>query len=114
MVAELEIDISQISLDLINRETIEADVAYRSLLKVIEPVQRDIVVEAVEVPPMEEDPPTITYVFVHETDTLWKLSRQYHTSLEAILEANSWLREREPVRILPGDKLCIPRKTLTA
>mgnify|MGYP001047750719 CR=1 FL=1 len=114
MVAELDIDVVQINLDLINRETIEADITYRSQLKVIEPVQRDIVVEAVEVPPLEEDPPTITYVFVHETDTLWKLSRQYHTSLEAILEANSWLREREPMRLLPGDKLCIPRKTLTA
>jgi len=114
MVAELDIDIGQITLDLINRETIEADISYRSQVKVIEPVQREIVVEAVEVPPLEEDPPTITYVFVHEKDTLWKLSRQYHTSLEAILEANSWLREREPMRLLPGDKLCIPRKTLTA
>lgn len=114
MVAELDIEVGQITLDLINRETIEADIAYRSNVKVIEPVQREIVVEAVEVPPLEEDPPTITYVFVRETDTLWKLSRQYHTSLEAILEANSWLRERDPARLLPGDKLCIPRKTLTA
>lgn len=110
MIADLEIEVTDLNLDLINRETIEVDVTYRSRLKVTEPVQREIVVEAIEVPPLEEDPPTVTYVFVNETDTLWKLSRQYHTSLEAILEANSWLREREQMRLLPRDKLCIPRK----
>ncbi len=110
MIADLEIAVTDLKLDLINRETIEADITYRSRLKVTEPVQRDVVVEAIEVPPLEAEPPTVTYVFVHEADTLWKLSRQYHTSLETILEANSWLREREQQRLMPGDKLCIPRK----
>jgi len=112
MVADLEVEVVSLETDLINRETIEVDVSYRSHLKVYEPVQRDVVVEAVEVPPVSEDPPTLTYVLVRDTDTLWKLSRLYHTSVESIVAANSWLREREQLEVTAGDKLCIPRRAV--
>lgn len=111
MTADVTINIRDIRLDLINRETIEADVVFRSTVKVSQPIQTDIVVEALEVAPPEEDPPSITYVFVQNGDTLWKLSKKYHTSLEAILNANYWLKEREEYQLRVGDKICIPRKS---
>lgn len=110
MTAQVEVNIRDIRLDLINRETIEADVVFRSFVKVTEPVQEEIVVEALEVAPPEEDPPSITYVFVQNGDTLWKLSKKYHTPLDAILNANYWLKDREDYQVKAGDKICIPRK----
>lgn len=111
MVGDLNVEIVELRLDLINRETIEVDVGCQIDLKVTEPIQEEVVVEAVEIPQVEEDPPTITYVFAKNSDTLWKLSKLYHTSLDAILESNSWIREREEMKLLAGDRVCIPRKT---
>lgn len=110
MTADLTITVDELQLDLINRETIEIDVSYCSKLKVTEPIHQEVVVEALEIPPLTEDPPSVTYVFVKNKDTLWKLSRQYHTSVEAIIDSNSWLRERDDMTIRAGDRLCIPRK----
>lgn len=109
MLADVELVIDQIHLDLINRETVEADVSIRSQIAVTEPIQQEIVVEAIEVPAAVEDPPSVTYVFVNNKDTLWKLAKQYHTSVEAIVDTNSWLRERESLELASGDKLCILR-----
>ncbi len=110
MTALVDVKVKETRLDLINRETIEVDVSYRSTVKVMQPFAADVVVEALEVSPLEEDPPTITYIAVQKQDTLWKLAKRYHTSLDTIVAANSWLRERENQQILPGDKVCIPRR----
>ncbi len=110
MIGDLDIDVVQLGLDLINRETIEVDTTFRSNLRVTEPINQSMLVEAIEVPMVEEEAPSVTYVFVRDNDTLWKLSRIYHSSVESIVEANSWLREREQMKLIPGDRLCIPRK----
>lgn len=110
MTADLSITVDELQLDLINRETVEVDVNYCSKLKVTEPIHQEVVVEALEIPPLAEEPPSVTYIFVKNKDTLWKLSRQYHTSVEAIIDSNSWLRERDDMAIKVGDRLCVPRK----
>ena len=65
-------------------------------------------VEAVAVEPLEEDPPTLTYVFVQSGDTIWKLSRLYHTTEEAIIKANPSLQD-DPGALRAGERLYIPR-----
>ncbi|MGI6148099.1 MAG: DUF3794 domain-containing protein [Firmicutes bacterium] len=102
--------VKDIKTDLINRETIEVFITLRTEVQVLEEVRTDVVVEAIEMTAADPDPPSITYVFVQEKDTLWKLARQYHTDESAILEANSWLQAEPDQQVRPGDKICIPRK----
>jgi len=102
--------VKDIKTDLINRETIEVFITLRTEVQVLEEVRTDVVVEAIEMTAADPDPPSITYVFVQEKDTLWKLARQYHTDESAILEANSWLQTEPDQQVRPGDKICIPRK----
>lgn len=114
MNARVSVGVVGIDPDLINRETIEVDVELRTAVKVTESVQKEVVVEAVECPPPDPNPPSLTFVVVQPGDTLWKLSRRYGTGLDAILQANSWLSEVDQEEKLPvGAKLCIPRALAT-
>jgi len=106
----LEAQVKEIRTDLINRETIEVFITFRTEVQIWEEIRTDVVVEAIEMTPADPDPPSITYVFVQEKDTLWKLARQYHADESAILEANSWLQAERSQELRPGDKICIPRK----
>ncbi|NLJ80735.1 MAG: DUF3794 domain-containing protein [Firmicutes bacterium] len=94
--------------DLINRETVEVNLTFLAKVAATEYREVEVVVEAAEVEPAPEDPPTLTYVFAQEGDTVWKLSRQYHTTEEEILRANPLLQDSPPL-LKPGDKICIFR-----
>lgn len=102
--------VKDIKTDLINRETIEVFVTLRFDVEALEEIQADVVVEVIEMTPPDPDPPSVTYIFVQEKDTLWKLARQYHSDEAAILQANSWLQGEGEIELRPGDKICIPRK----
>lgn len=93
--------------DLINRETMEAAVTLRYKVNVLEYLEVEAVVEAVDVEPAPEDPPTLTFVFAQCGDTVWKLARRYHTSEEAIRKTNPSLQDEAEVK--PGDCVYIPR-----
>ncbi|HBG01876.1 MAG TPA: hypothetical protein DDW87_09940 [Firmicutes bacterium] len=93
---------------MINRETLETAVTLRFAVDVVEYLEVEVVVEAVQVEPKEDNPPTLTYVFVQEGDTVWKLSRQYHTTETAILGANPSLQDGTLV-LRTGDCVYIPR-----
>ncbi len=62
MEAEVHADVTSLELDLLNREAVEADVRVQVEAKLTRPVEREAIVEAVAVPPAEEDPPTLTFV----------------------------------------------------
>lgn len=94
--------------DLINRETMEAAITLRYKVDVVEYLEVEAVVEAVDVEPAPEDPPTLTFVFTQGGDTVWKLAKRYHTTEEAILQANPSLQD-EAGALKPGDHICIPR-----
>lgn len=106
----LDVKVETLTPDLINRETVEIDISFKAHAAVSKVLEEEVVVEAIEVTPPEEDPPTITYVIVQPADTLWKLAKRYHTTEEAIINANPWLRDGETQTINTMDKLCIPRK----
>lgn len=94
--------------DLINRETLEVALTLRFMVDVVEYLELEVAVEAVAVQPREEDPPTLTYVFVQSGDTIWKLSRMYHTTEAAIIAANPSLQD-DPLTLTSGERLYIPR-----
>lgn len=109
MEADVRIDVVDVDLDLLNRETVEATVRVSARAKVTHGLERDAVVEAVVVSPPEANPPTLTFVVVQQDDTLWKLSHRYHTDVAAIVAANPWLEDPE-APLPPGRKLCVPRR----
>ncbi|MCK9525652.1 MAG: LysM domain-containing protein, partial [Limnochordia bacterium] len=71
-------------------------------------VEVDVVVEAVAVEEPQDNPPTLTYIFVQSGDTIWKLSRIYHTTEAAIIGANPSLQD-DPLNLKAGERLYIPR-----
>ena len=109
MKARVTVEPRDVKPDLINRETVEVMVTLRSHVMVNEYLQVEAVVEAVEIEPADPDPPSITYVFVQEGDTVWKLARKYHSSEEAVFQANPILQD-SPSLLKPGDPIRIPRK----
>ena len=108
MQPRIAIEVLAVKPDLINRETIEAAITLRFTVDVVEYLELDVVVEAVAVDAPEEEPPTLTYIFVQNTDTIWKLSRIYHTTEEAIIGANPSLQD-DPLNLEVGERLFIPR-----
>ena len=108
MQPRIELEVGAARPDLINRETLEAAVTLRYRVEVLEYLEVEAVVEAVDVEPLPEDPPTLTFVFVQSGDTVWKLARRYHTTEEAIRRVNPSLQDGE-AEPQPGEHLCIPR-----
>ncbi|OUM95875.1 MAG: hypothetical protein BAA04_06210 [Firmicutes bacterium ZCTH02-B6] len=107
--AAARVQVEDVALDLINRETVEAEVRLVARVRVARPAARMAVVEAVAVPPPDPDPPTWTFVVLQDGDTLWALSHRYHTDVDRIVAANPWL-EGEDGPLPAGRKLCIPRR----
>ncbi|MBE3577865.1 MAG: DUF3794 domain-containing protein [Limnochordales bacterium] len=76
-------------------------------VQVFRPVETEVVADAVEVLPLEGEPPTMRFVVVQPDDTLWRLATRYSTTPEALLQVNPELAEGElPV----GHKVYIPRR----
>ncbi|MGI6038333.1 MAG: DUF3794 and LysM peptidoglycan-binding domain-containing protein [Limnochordia bacterium] len=94
----------------INEEQVSIDCLVNTKVVVYETIEEEVVMEAVAIEPLPEDPPSITFVVVGERDTLWKLSRRYYTSEENIIAANPWLEEKEGRTLDKGWKLFIPRR----
>ncbi len=108
MQPRIAVEVVAVRPDLINRETLEVALTLRFIVNVVEYMELEVVVEAVAVQPREEEPPTLTYVFVQNGDTIWKLSKMYHTTEEAIIAANPGLQDETSV-LKAGERLYIPR-----
>ncbi|HEY8416668.1 MAG TPA: SPOCS domain-containing protein [Limnochordales bacterium] len=111
--AQADVQAEDVTLDLLNRETVEAQVRLVAAVRLTRGSERSAVVEAVAVPPPDPDPPTWTFVVLQEGDTLWKLSHRYHTDVDRILAANPWLGDAA-APLPPGRKLCIPRRGVSS
>lgn len=109
----VEISVGKVQVDLLNRETVDANVLLNAKVYLSRNVELDAVVEAVEVPAADPNPPTYTFVVLQEGDTLWQLAQRYHTEVAAILLANKWL-EDENSPLTAGAKICIPRRRSVA
>jgi LysM repeat protein len=105
-----QVQVDKVEVDLINRETIDVSIDLTIQVDLTREVELDGVLEAVEVPAPDPNPPTYTFVVLQPGDTLWQLAQKYHTDVPAIIQANQWL-ESEDTELTPGRKLCIPRFT---
>jgi LysM repeat protein len=106
-----EVVMDDVSVDLINRETLEATLALTVQVSLSRAVELEAVVEAVEVGPADPNPATYTFLVLQEGDTLWQVAQKYHTDVGAILRVNKWL-EDESSSLPMGAKLCIARGRL--
>jgi LysM repeat protein len=108
MQPRIRVEVLAVQPDLINRETLEVALTLRFIIDVVEYLEVEVAVEAVDVDPVDEEPPTLTYVFVQSGDTIWKLARRYHTTEAAIIDANPSLQDSQVLQV--GQRLYIPRK----
>lgn len=102
---QVNVEVRRIDFDLINRETVEVRVQAAAEARVGRTRQVDMVVEAVQIPPAEDERPTFTFVVTNDDDTLWKLAQLYRTTTEEILIHNDWIDANEP--LAKGRKVCI-------
>lgn len=105
----VSVEVLDVSFEPLNRESVEARVRLASSVSLSREIELDAVAEAVEVPPLEANPPTYTYVVARPQDTIWKLAARYRSHPETIVAANSWLESLESP-LIPGRKVCIPRR----
>jgi LysM repeat protein len=104
----VEVKVDRVAVDLINRETVDAALELQVRIALTRQVELQAVVEAVEVPAPEPNPPTFTFVVLQEGDTLWQMAQRYHTDIASLLRANKWLDD-ETTALPAGSKLCIIR-----
>lgn len=103
------VSVEAIQFDLINRESVDAQVIVAASAAVSREVELEAVVEAVEVPPAEAAPPTYTFVVTQPGDTVWKLAARYRVRPDVIARANDWVAGVEG-ELPTGRKVCVPRK----
>ncbi|MBI2914593.1 MAG: DUF3794 domain-containing protein [Firmicutes bacterium] len=79
------------SWEVINSRNVGVELRVFLAARVGQPLDGEIVVEAVECPALSGRPASMTYLIVGHGDTLWKLSRRYGTSVDSIVDANPQL-----------------------
>ena len=104
MAADASASVLSSRVDLVDQDTFQVNAVVEAEVRAKQNKQTDLVVEAVAIGPVPERPPSIVLVSVQPGDTLWKLSRRFRTSADAILRANG-LAEGASLR--PGMKLRI-------
>lgn len=100
--------------DLINRETCEVSVDIRVAARVTEAVDREAVVEAVEVKELNGRAPSYVCVRVQPDDTLWKIATRYGSSVEMLVDYNPELKDMDLDELPVGMRLFIPRRNKPA
>lgn len=86
---------------------IDFDIVIRKFAKVTEFRQLDIVTGIIVISPVaDECPPSYIVYVVQPGDTLWKISRRYQTTVDALIRANPSI---DPNNLQVGQKICVPR-----
>ncbi len=106
----VDVRVERVEFDPINRESLDVSVELAVDVALHRDVECEVVAEAVELPPVQPNPPTYTFVVAEPGDTLWKVAARYRSQADAILSVNPWLEEQDE-SIPVGRKLCVPRKT---
>ncbi len=109
-----QVNVQRVSYSVLNDRTIEVTVVLRKFAKVTEFRQLEIITDLVVVSPAadgDECPPSYVVYVIQPGDTLWKISRRYKTTVDAILQANPNIN---PNNLQVGQKICIPRGIIDA
>jgi len=106
-VAQVRIDLSSVEITPRGSRFASGRASLNLKVQVFRAVETTVVADAVEVLPIEGEPPTMRFVVVQPGDTLWRLATRYSTTPEALLGVNPDLTDGElPV----GRKVYIPRR----
>lgn len=105
----VDVVVRRVECDPINRTAVDVRVELEAHASLQRELEVESVQEAVDVPQLEEHPPTYTFVIVQPGDSLWKVAARYRSDVDAIAAVNPWLEEADDS--LPvGRKLCVPRR----
>ncbi|MFP4016655.1 MAG: SPOCS domain-containing protein [Halanaerobiales bacterium] len=113
MNAHVEVEVTKSSAELVNLNTagntrqVDITVVIRKFAKVTEFRQLEIVTDIIVVSPAAdgECPPSYVVYVVQAGDTLYKISRRYRTTVDALIQANPDI-DSNNLRI--GQKICVP------
>lgn len=110
MKAHTYVNVLATDVTMVDADTLQANVVLEAFAKVTTYRQMEVAVECVAVSPPTGEPPSMLVVVVQPGDTLWKLSRKYGTTVDAIVRANNIA---DPNNLQVGMKLRIPVGTGT-
>lgn len=114
MNTHVEVEVTKASAELVNLNTagntrqVDITVVIRKFVKVTEFRQLEIVTDLIIVSPAAdgECPPSYVVYVVQAGDTLYKISRRYRTTIDALIQANPGI---DPNNLQIGQKICVPR-----
>ena len=101
--------LEQISAVMLGGDAVELKAVISVDVLILQPVCEPVILEVREEPLDKEklkNMPGIVGYVVQPGDTLWKLARTFHTSVEEIMETNHLTESR----IDPGDRLILVKK----
>lgn len=113
MNSHVEVEVTKSSAELVNANRqgntrqVDMTVVIRKFAKVTEFRQLEIIIDLIVVSPAVEDecPPSYVVYVVQAGDTLYKISRRYRTTVDALIQANPGI---DPNNLKIGQKICVP------
>ncbi|MFW6287429.1 MAG: DUF3794 and LysM peptidoglycan-binding domain-containing protein [bacterium] len=117
MNTHVEVEVTKSSADLANlnqagnTRQVDMTIVIRKFAKVTEFRQLEIVTDLIIVSPAAdgECPPSYVVYVVQAGDTLYKISRRYRTTVDALIQANPGIN---PNSLQIGQKICVPSEII--
>ncbi|MFP4660612.1 MAG: SPOCS domain-containing protein [Halanaerobiales bacterium] len=118
MNAHVEVEVTKSSAELVNinaagnTRQVDITVVIRKFAKVTEFRQLEIITDIIVVSPAAdgECPPSYVVYVVQAGDTLYKISRRYRTTVDALIQANP---DINPNNLQVGQKICVPSEIIS-
>lgn len=109
MEANVDMLVNDIDYHMVNSTQMELKVNIGASCLVTKRQEMDVVVQITEAEEQMDNSksPSITIYFVQPGDTLWKIAKKYHTTVNELVETNNILN---PDLIMPGDQIVIQKK----
>ena len=104
--------VEQLSIGLLGNGEVEikAVLAFQSFLKKPMSIQNieEVIPEPMDMKEVEKRPGIVGYI-VKDGDELWNLAKQYHTTMEGIMDVN----QMETADIKPGERILIFKENMS-
>lgn len=113
MDVHVETEVKRTSCQILNDRTLELSVVLEKSVRVMHPVEVEVLTDLVEISPLvdAENPPSYIVYVVQKGDNLWKIARRYKVSMEALIDYNDL---EDPDRLEVGQKIAISRAMIGA
>ncbi|MBO8126633.1 MAG: DUF3794 domain-containing protein [Firmicutes bacterium] len=105
MLVKVDANVTTAAVNVLDPFTLEANILVTLDIEAVDVVETELVMEAALAVPAPKDGASIRVVVVQKGDTLWKLARQYGTTVEFLAEYNK-LEDTDELAV--GQRLRIP------